>query len=177
MTPPSPADDLPPELTAAEAELIELLEEACALEPEAPGTENTDELEKLEVALRAATQAAERAVELRRQRSAADVEGSGVREFTDAAGRAWRVWAVSPKGRATAKRNSLEQLRPEYQGGWLTFETIDESERRRLPGHPKNWHTLDDAGLQELLARAGRVAPRPRRVESRRRHALRPSRS
>lgn len=166
MTPPSPADELPPELTAAEAELIELLEEACALEPEAPGTENTDELEKLEVALRAATHAAERAVELRKQRREADVASSGVREFTDSTGRAWRVWSVTPRGRDT-KRNSLEQLRPEYQGGWLTFETIDESERRRLPGHPRDWSGRDEAGLQDLLARAGRVSPR-RHVEDRR---------
>lgn len=166
MTSPTPGNDLPQELSAAESELIELLEEACALEPEAPGVENTDELMKLESALRAATQAAERAVELRRQRTAADVEGSGVREFTDATGRAWRAWAVSPRGRE-AKRNSLEGLRPEYQAGWLTFETIDESERRRLPAHPRDWHTRDDAGLQELLGRAARVTPRLRGDDAR----------
>lgn len=166
MTTPSPSNDLPPELTAAEMELIDRLEEACALEPEAPGAENTHELEKLEVALRAATQAAERAVELRRQRRAADVEPAGVREFTDAAGRAWRVWAVTPKGR-DSKRNSLDQLRAEYQAGWLTFETMDESERRRLPGHPAEWATCDEAGLQTLLARAGPVSPRRGSEETR----------
>ena len=166
MTSTTPGDDLPQELSAAESELLELLEEACALEPEGPGVENTDELLKLESALRAATHAAERAVELRRQRNAADVEGSGVREFADAAGRAWRVWAVSPKGRDTT-RKSLEQLRPEYQGGWLTFEAIDESERRRLPGHPRDWISRDDAGLQELLGRAGRVTPRRRSDDKR----------
>ena len=165
MTTPSPADELPPELTAAELELIERLEEACAMEPAAPGTEDTGELEKLKDKLQAATQAAERAVQLRRQRSAdSEVVASGVREFHDRDGREWRVWAVIPQGRE-AKKGSLEQLRPEYQSGWLTFETTDESERRRLPSYPKDWVKRNDTSLQELLAVARPVSPRRRRDE------------
>lgn len=164
MTTPSPADDLEPALTAAETELIDRLEEACALEPEEPGAEDTGELLRLEDALRAAAQAAERAVALRRQRRAlmADDVSCGVREFRDRGGREWRLWAVAPTGRQ-GRRGSLEQLRPEYQGGWLTFETIDESERRRLPSYPDDWATLDIEGLEALLARATPVAPRRRR--------------
>jgi hypothetical protein len=165
MTTPSQGDELPTELTAAEAELIERLEEACAMEPQAPGAEDTGELEKLEETLRAATKAAERAVRLRRQRHAdLDVTASGVRDFRDRDGREWRAWAVIPQGRQ-AKKGSLEQLRPEYQSGWLTFETTDESERRRLPSYPKDWAKGNDADLQQLLASARPVSPRRRKDE------------
>ena len=163
MTTPA-ADDLDPELTAAESELIDKLEEACELEPSAPGAEDTGELMRLEDALRAATQAAERAVELRRlrrTRESADFT-CGVREFEDRRGRQWRLWAVAPSNRE-GRDKPLEQLRPEYQEGWLTFETIDESERRRLPTYPADWATLDVGGLEDLLARA---TPVPRRKRS-----------
>ena len=164
MTSPSPSDNLEPALTAAEAELIDRLEEACSLEPDEPGAEDTGELLRLEDALRAATQAAERAVALRRQRKAmlADDVSCGVREFRDRNGREWRLWAVSPIARQ-GRSSSLEPLRPEYQGGWLTFETVDESERRRLPSYPEDWATRDIEGLEALLAQATPVAARRRR--------------
>lgn len=163
-TPPSPPpNDIQQSLTTAEAELIERVEEACALEPEAPGAEDTGELLRLEEALKAAASAAERAVELRRLRRArADDDIScGVVEFDDAAGRRWRLWAVAPL-RREGRRSSLEQLRPEYQDGWLTFETIDESERRRLPGYPADWASSDVDQLRMLLEQAVPVSPRKR---------------
>jgi hypothetical protein len=159
-TPPSP-NDLEQTLTAAEAELIERVEEACSLEPEAPGAEDTGELLRLEDALRAAADAAERAVALRRLRRARSTDDIScrVREFEDSRGRQWRLWAVAPL-RREGRRSSLDQLRPEYQDGWLTFETIDESERRRLPRYPADWASRDLKQLEELLEEAVPVAPR-----------------
>lgn len=163
MTTPTPHDDLQPELTAAEAELIGHLDEACALEPAEPGDADTGELLRLELVLDAARAAAERAVELRRERRtrSGDVETSGVREVRDATGRDWRVWSVVPS--QSEQRGSIKRVGAEYQGGWLAFESFDGTERRRLPDHPADWQTHSDAELAGLLERAVPVAPRRRR--------------
>lgn len=190
MTASHSADDIEPALSAAEEELIHLLEEACRLEPETPGAETTDELLRLEGALLDAAKAAERALELRRRSEAAAGEhgaggaaadGStgdglrappagaadsvGVKEFADGSGRPWRVWAVTP-GHRTGTGNTLDQLRAEYQKGWLTFETLDESERRRLPNYPADWHRRGVDELLQLLSRASLAAPRRFRTSS-----------
>ena len=164
---PSSHDDLEPKLAQAEAELFDNLEEACALEPENPGEEDTGELLRLEEVLDAARAAAERAVELRRERRARHTgsESAGVREFRDQAGRDWRVWAVVPSvgGKAAS---SLKRVGSAYERGWLAFESFDGAERRRLPDHPATWRDRDDPGLAELLDLAQTVAPRRRRTES-----------
>ena len=157
-------DDLEPRLAAAEAELVDRLEEACALEPEEPGAENTGELLRLEEALDAARGAAERAVELRRERRAraAGADTAGVREFDDRTGRSWRAWSVMPSRRSTG-RGSVKRVGAEYEHGWLAFEAFDGSERRRLPEYPPDWQARSDDELAELLGRATPVAPRRRR--------------
>ncbi len=161
-----PSDELASALTAAEEELIERVEEACALEPEAPGVENTGELVRLEVALQSAAKAAEKAIDLRRQRSRlmADDVSCGVREFPDGTGREWRLWAVTPIPRESG--SLLDRLRPDYRAGWLTFEALDGTERRRLPRYPGDWAARSVSELQELLAAATPVPPRGRRDRS-----------
>ena len=168
MTTPTPHDDLEPELTAAEAELIGHLDEACALEPAEPGEADTGELLRLELVLDAARAAAERAVELRRERRdrVGDQDTSGVREIRDALGRDWRVWSVIPS--QSEERGTLKRVGAEYQRGWLAFESFDGAERRRLPDYPIDWPSRSDAELADMLDRAVPVAPRrrPKRDES-----------
>lgn len=160
MTAPEPSSELEPALTAAEKELIERLEEACALEPEVPGDPSTGELVRLGDALSAAARAAEHAIALRQQRRARTPAGpSGVREFRDSLGREWRMWAVTPSERSE-RPGSLGQLRSEYKEGWLAFEALDESERRRLPAYPADWFTRSDNEVEQLLARASPVSRR-----------------
>jgi hypothetical protein len=158
---PDDADSADSAVTAAEEELIERLEEACALDLDAPGVKDTGELVKLEAALQSAAKAAEKAIDLRRERRRrqSDDLAPGVREFPDRDGRRWRLWAVAP-GQHGVGRGSLERLRREYQQGWLAFESVDGLERRRLPGVPANVAALTAAQLQELLAAATHV---PRR--------------
>lgn len=162
MTTP-PSDELTPALTAAEEELIARVEEACALGPEAPGEEDTGELLRLEQALEAAAKAAEKAIELRiKQRRLREGEDytCELREFRDRDGHEWRLWAVRPLRRETP--TGLDRLRPEYQKGWLTFERVDGTERRRLLAIPEDWATRGVRELEGLLSLAARVTPRTR---------------
>jgi hypothetical protein len=70
-----------------------------------------------------------------------------LREFNDADGVGWRVWATTP---------TLGNVRPQFAGGWLAFESRDE--RRRLAPVPEAWAEVDDGALRELLAQAVVVA-------------------
>jgi hypothetical protein len=70
-----------------------------------------------------------------------------IREFDDADGVEWRVWATTP---------TQGNVRPQFAGGWLAFESRDE--RRRLAPVPDEWAEADDAALRELLAKAAVVA-------------------
>ena len=163
MTIPSSGDDLEPRLAEVEAELFERLEEACAMEPEAPGEEDTGKLMRLEVVLDAARTAAERAVELRRERRARKEgdEEIGVREFRDAGGDEWRVWCVFPG--ASEGTRPLKRVGSEYEKGWLAFESLDATQRRRLPGCPADWQKRSDAELAAMLELATPVARMKRR--------------
>lgn len=90
--------------------------------------------------------------------------GSAVREFEDETGRSWRAWPVTPDlGRAQeASRRSLG----DFQEGWICFEALDNSGRRRLPRHGRRWSDLPAAELPRLLAEAINVPPRkPRRPD------------
>lgn len=70
-----------------------------------------------------------------------------IREFDDADGVEWRVWATTP---------TRGNVRPQFAGGWLAFESPDE--RRRLAPVPDAWAEADDGALRELLAQAAVVA-------------------
>ena len=168
MTVPTPpSDPLGVALHQTEAELSEKLAEACDPAGRDISDEPTVELAKLSDELLAAARAAKDVVSLRKRRRerARPVDiasGEGIREFRDAQGREWRVWPVTPgPGRAGKAEPSLG----EFQEGWLAFETLDETSRRRLPHYPTDWLGLSDERLQELLEKA--IAAPTRRTEPR----------
>jgi hypothetical protein len=76
------------------------------------------------------------------------------REFTDDAGKEWRVWEVRPEAFRVHGRDA-RYIAPELAHGWLSFESST-GERRRLAPYPSEWPTLPD----EELAALCRVAPR-----------------
>jgi hypothetical protein len=72
--------------------------------------------------------------------------------FTDARGNGWRVWNVdTPADRAHLMDAS-------YRNGWLVFERIDGTERRRLAQVPEDWEHLTPDHLYRLC-RAATPAP------------------
>ena len=76
----------------------------------------------------------------------------GVREFTDGAGRPWRAWPVVP-GLSRAS-SSGRQFLGEFQDGWICFEGLGSSARRRLPYRHSGWANVTDEELQRLLREA-----------------------
>lgn len=74
-----------------------------------------------------------------------------VRDFTDAAGIAWRVWHTLP--------STTSLLTAGYERGWLTFESADSL--RRLTAVPPEWDELADEEL-EALCRTATPVPRRR---------------
>ena len=79
-------------------------------------------------------------------------ETSAVREFRDARGVLWRVWAVTPS-LTHSDRPQTNRL-GEYSEGWLAFESDDGSQRCRLPHYPREWLRQSNQKLEELLERA-----------------------
>jgi hypothetical protein len=75
-----------------------------------------------------------------------------VREFTDDTGRAWRAWPVIP-GLSRASVSGRGFL-GDFQDGWICFEGLDSTARRRLPRRQVGWANLTDDDLQGLLAEA-----------------------
>lgn len=82
----------------------------------------------------------------------ADQFGTTVREFTDCRGRTWRAWPVTP-GSARAGQPSRRTL-GEFQEGWICFESMDDSARRRLPRREARWSELRVEELERLLDQA-----------------------
>jgi len=76
-----------------------------------------------------------------------------VRDFVDLKGVKWRVWPVTPT--SIQPKTAAEDYLGDYEDGWLCFESI--SERRRLAKYPRNWDTLSDNGLLQLLRTAAVV--------------------
>ena len=68
-------------------------------------------------------------------------------EFTDRAGRLWRVWYTMPANEVAAS------LPDDWKGGWLTFESGEE--KRRLAPVPEGWDDLRPERL-ELLCRVAK---------------------
>jgi hypothetical protein len=167
MTVPTPpSDPLGVALNQTEAELLEKLEEACAPASRDLSDESTTEIARLSDSLLAAARTAKDVVSLRKRRRErtrpVDVSpGEGIREFVDTEGRGWRVWPVSP---GSVRLGKAEPSLGEFQEGWLAFETLDETSRRRLPHFPTDWLTMSDEKLRELLRKA--VDAPPRRSEA-----------
>ena len=169
-------------LHEAEAELSRRLHEACEAEAKGVATESAEEIRQLEDTLLAAAFAAERTIAARRHlraesaearelptkastteraplnRSSATESSTSVREFADKNGRSWRAWPVTPDvahGR-TASRRSLG----DFQDGWICFEALDNSGRRRLPKGGRRWSDLPAEDLPRLLEEAIAVPAR-----------------
>jgi hypothetical protein len=155
-----------PELRDAEITLEHALAEACASPPASKA--DTGELIKVDEMLELASEAAKRAISLRRRRRAernqratrwamGDAEASASvgathRTLTDARGIWWDVFAVHPEVRPASLKGTFQQ-------GWLTFDSG--TEKRRLSPIPPDWQRLTDEELMELLSRA-EVAAKPR---------------
>jgi hypothetical protein len=170
---PTQPDPLASELSDAERALEAALEEACATP--AASEVDTGELIRVEEMIDVASEAAKRAVSLRRRRRAqraggtaptrrgalADAEaaasaGATHRGFTDRRGVTWDVFAVYPEARLSPH----SQLRGTFQQGWLCFDAG--TEKRRLSPIPENWQALSEEMLETLAERA-EVAGRRRR--------------
>ena len=78
-----------------------------------------------------------------------------VRDFVDLKGVKWRVWPVTPN--SIQPKTAVEDYLGDYGDGWLCFESS--TERRRLAKYPKNWDTLSDNGLVQLLKSAAVASP------------------
>jgi hypothetical protein len=72
-----------------------------------------------------------------------------IREFTDSAGTAWRVWSTTPRAGAVYEES--------HKAGWLTFESTHT--RKRLVPIPRGWEEASDERL-ELMCRAAEVVRR-----------------
>lgn len=182
MTETSPDEDSQPAQTTAEElerareELARQLEEACAT-PVVHGAETTGQLRRLDDALLAAARSAEGLIALkqkaREERAVAEgaaaangtaTEAQGgthverIREFRDRNGCEWRAWSVTPGQASTTSTRNLGDLR----NGWLAFESLSGSGKRRLIDFPQEWMTLSDTQLEELLDRATNAPVRKR---------------
>src|SRR6476661_1406722 len=76
----------------------------------------------------------------------------GVREFTDLEGRPWRAWSVVP-GLSRASSHGGQFL-GDFQNGWICFESLGSSARRRLPYPQSKWPGNTDDELRQLLQKA-----------------------
>jgi hypothetical protein len=174
-----PPDDMPAraqsttaEIERAREELARQLEEACASTiGDTPG-ETTGQLRKLDDALLAAARTAEGMIALKQKARAervltevpvadappSDEHVERIRDFVDRNGCEWRAWAVIPGQASTTSTRNLGDLR----NGWLAFESLSGSGKRRLIDFPHDWMMLSDSDLEELLDRAAEAPSRKR---------------
>src|SRR2546423_4357963 len=76
----------------------------------------------------------------------------GVREFSDDRGRPWRAWSVVPGlSKASARAGGFLG---NFQNGWICFESLGTSARRRLPYPRAKWPNISDEELRRLLEAA-----------------------
>ena len=178
MTETSPDEHIEPaqstleELDRAREELARQLEEACAT-PVVNGAETTGQLRRLDDALLAAARTTEGLIALKQkvrdERAGADAKAAAngeateahverIRDFRDRNGCDWRAWSVTPGQASTSSTRNLGDLR----NGWLAFESLSGSGKRRLIDFPPDWMTLADSELEELLDRATAAPVRKR---------------
>ena len=75
-----------------------------------------------------------------------------VREFRDSTGCAWRAWPVIPG--LTRASESGRGFLGDFQDGWICFEGLNGTARRRLPRYQPSWNDISEDELQHLLAQA-----------------------
>ena len=161
-------DALNGELREAEEELKSTLERACAADV---ARADTGELIRVEEMLAIASDAAKKAISIRRKRreprlrpevAAPAVEALPPhRHFTADDGTEWTVRAVRP-ARVTASRTRLPG---DFEHGWLAFEAGEA--KRRLSPIPEGWEELDEAELRALCREATPAAGRRGTEEAR----------
>jgi hypothetical protein len=157
-------DPLGPDLRQAAEALEQALTEACA--SKSAHEADTGELIRIEEMLAVASEAARRAISIRRKaRQARTAPGTPAglaadrpapashRLFDDRGGVRWDVWAVYPETRPS----QLSALPEAFQAGWLVFESANQ--KRRLSPIPSDWQTLPTDELERLCERA-EIAPR-----------------
>lgn len=81
-----------------------------------------------------------------------DQPDTHVREFRDTTGRPWRAWPVIPG--LTRASASGRRFLGDFQEGWICFEGLDCTARRRLPRRQTSWASVTDEELQRLLSEA-----------------------
>jgi hypothetical protein len=178
MTEPSPDEhsDLEPstddELALAREELARQLEVACATPVGQVVGETTGQLRRLDDALLAAARTTEGIIALKqrarseRSDAASPLEGGEqstshverIREFRDQQGAEWRAWAVTPGQASTSSTRNLGEL----SKGWLAFESLTGTGKRRLVDFPADWMMLSDEDLELLLGKAAEAPVRKR---------------
>jgi hypothetical protein len=156
---PSRRDSLQKQLDDAEKELRRRLEDACEAEAKGVATESTEQIRELENTLLAAASAAKQTIAVRSQMTRprtveerGDNDALGVREFTDDQGQPWRAWSVVPGQSRTSSTGG--QFLGEFQDGWICFEGVKSSARRRLPYPRAKWPDIGDEELKGLLQQA-----------------------
>jgi hypothetical protein len=189
-TPDDDTNPLEPLLRDAEEKLRKRLHEACEAEASGIRHKSADEIRRLEDSLLAAAMAAEQTITLRRHLRKQNDQGStqaapepapateraddgradeeqpvqgtmpAVREFRDREGRSWRAWPVTP---GVARGSRKTHYLGEFQQGWICFEALDSSARRRLPCARSRWEETEDERLEELLSQAIMVPERRRK--------------
>lgn len=80
-----------------------------------------------------------------------------MREFSDAAGIAWKVFRAIPHSTPSGREKVLPEA---FRDGWLVFEC--DAERRRLAPIPDDWEELADEQLERLCSAAVVVPTRTR---------------
>jgi hypothetical protein len=78
-----------------------------------------------------------------------------LREFSDSAGRQWRVWDVTADAIHPATRG--EDYMRDYLAGWLAFESADGLAKCRLTPIPEGWTTASVEQLEKWLHAAETV--------------------
>ncbi len=183
-SPPPDRDPLQNLLEDAESELRRRLEEACEAEARGVSTESTEEIRQLEDSLLSAAMAAKQTIAVRRHmkrrgygererpvkvdleaehdpRADALKEGeseseagatTGVREFVDSTGQRWRAWLVVPG--QSKSHSSGRRFLGDFQNGWVCFEGVGNSARRRLPFRQASWANVTDDALRRLVEQA-----------------------
>jgi hypothetical protein len=75
-----------------------------------------------------------------------------LRELTDRSGVVWKVWDITPDQLHPSSRAG-DYLQG-YLDGWLVFESVDGTEKRRLYPVPADWQEASDVELERLCERA-----------------------
>ena len=145
----------------AEDALKTSLQEACQMDV---SRADTGELIRVEEMLAIATDAAKKAISIRRKRrqerrdlAEAVPEPGPQRTFTGADGAVWTVRAVQPQGVGPGNHSRLPGA---FRSGWLAFEC--DGRKRRLSPIPANWDQLGDQELGELCGEAEEAPVRRR---------------